>query len=120
VTRDVRTRRGQVGYGGAVTGHNPRLIDIFAVLRPGPAAERAVPEDLSWMDRGRCAETFPDAFFPEKGGSTREAKRVCRNCEVRAECLEYALEHGDESWARHGIWGGMSAEERRRLKRAAA
>lgn len=77
-------------------------------------------EDLGWQDRALCAETDPEAFFPEKGGSTREAKRVCRSCEVRAECLEYVLEHGDESWARHGIWGGMSAEERRHLKRAAA
>ena len=62
-----------------------------------------------------CAQTDPEAFFPEKGGSTREAKRVCRGCEVRAECLEYALEHDE----RFGIWGGLSERERRRLKREA-
>src|SRR5215472_6468427 len=50
-------------------------------------------DDQSWQDRALCAQTDPEAFFPEKGGSTREAKRVCRGCEVRAECLEYALEH---------------------------
>jgi WhiB family redox-sensing transcriptional regulator len=116
VTRDVRTRRNQAGVGGAVTGHNDRLIDIFAVLRPRPVAERTAPEDLSWMDRALCPETDPDAFFPEKGGSTREAKRVCRSCEVRAECLEYALGRDE----RFGIWGGMSERERRRLKRQAA
>ncbi len=49
-------------------------------------------EDLGWQDRALCAQTDPEAFFPEKGGSTREAKQVCRSCEVRAECLEYALE----------------------------
>ena len=48
--------------------------------------------EQSWQDRALCAQTDPEAFFPEKGGSTREAKRVCRSCEVRAECLEYALE----------------------------
>ena len=72
--------------------------------------------DLGWQDRALCAQTDPEAFFPEKGGSTREAKRVCRSCEVRAECLEYALEHG-ERW---GIWGGLSERERRRVKREAA
>ena len=72
-------------------------------------------EELTWQDRALCAQTDPEAFFPEKGGSTREAKRVCRSCEVRAECLEYALEHDE----RFGIWGGTSERERRRLKRQA-
>ena len=72
-------------------------------------------EELDWQDKALCAQTDPEAFFPEKGGSTREAKRVCRSCEVRAECLEYALEHDE----RFGIWGGMSERERRRLKRQA-
>jgi WhiB family transcriptional regulator, redox-sensing transcriptional regulator len=47
--------------------------------------------DLSWQERALCAQTDPEAFFPEKGGSTREAKRVCLSCDVRSECLEYAL-----------------------------
>lgn len=71
--------------------------------------------ELGWQDRSLCSQTDPDAFFPEKGGSTREAKRVCRSCEVRAECLEYALENDE----RFGIWGGLSERERRRLKREA-
>jgi WhiB family transcriptional regulator, redox-sensing transcriptional regulator len=71
--------------------------------------------EVSWQDRALCAQTDPEAFFPEKGGSTREAKRVCRSCEVRAECLDYALEHDE----RFGIWGGLSERERRRLKRQA-
>jgi WhiB family redox-sensing transcriptional regulator len=70
---------------------------------------------IAWQDRALCAQTDPEAFFPEKGGSTREAKRVCRGCEVRAECLEYALENDE----RFGIWGGLSERERRRLKRQA-
>ncbi|GAB91066.1 putative WhiB family regulatory protein [Gordonia rhizosphera NBRC 16068] len=66
-----------------------------------------------WQERALCAQTDPEAFFPEKGGSTREAKRICQGCEVKAECLEFAL-HNDE---RFGIWGGLSERERRRLKR---
>ena len=42
-------------------------------------------DELGWQDRALCAQTDPEAFFPEKGGSTREAKRVCRSCEVRAD-----------------------------------
>ena len=65
---------------------------------------------------GRCApQTDPEAFFPEKGGSTREAKKVCLSCDVRGECLEYALAHDE----RFGIWGGLSERERRRLKKSA-
>jgi WhiB family redox-sensing transcriptional regulator len=66
-----------------------------------------------WQERALCAQTDPEAFFPEKGGSTREAKRICAGCEVRAECLEYALAFDE----RFGIWGGLSERERRRLKR---
>ena len=68
---------------------------------------------LGWQERALCAQTDPEAFFPEKGGSTREAKRVCQTCEVQTECLEYALEKDE----RFGIWGGLSERERRRLRR---
>lgn len=74
------------------------------------------PDDdgvLGWQERALCAQTDPEAFFPEKGGSTREAKKVCTSCEVRAECLEYALANDE----RFGIWGGLSERERRKIKR---
>ncbi len=71
------------------------------------------PEDPGWQELALCAQTDPEAFFPEKGGSTREAKRVCMSCDVRQECLEYALANDE----RFGIWGGLSERERRRLKR---
>ena len=69
-------------------------------------------DDNAWRLQALCAETDPEAFFPDKGGSTREAKRVCTGCDVRAECLEFALT-SDE---RFGIWGGLSERERRRLR----
>lgn len=72
-------------------------------------------EEQEWQERALCAQTDPEAFFPEKGGSTREAKRICQGCDVRAECLEYALAHDE----RFGIWGGLSERERRKLKKRA-
>jgi WhiB family redox-sensing transcriptional regulator len=72
-------------------------------------------DESGWQERALCAQTDPEAFFPEKGGSTREAKRVCLTCDVRGECLEYALENDE----RFGIWGGMSERERRKLKKRA-
>ncbi len=69
---------------------------------------------LAWQRDALCAQTDPEAFFPEKGGSTREAKAVCQSCTVRAQCLEYALANDE----RFGIWGGLSERERRKIRRA--
>lgn len=69
--------------------------------------------ELAWQADALCAQTDPEAFFPEKGGSTRDAKKVCSACTVRSECLEYALKNDE----RFGIWGGMSERERRRLRK---
>ncbi len=71
---------------------------------------------LGWQTDALCAQTDPEAFFPEKGGSTRDAKRICTSCQVSAECLEYALQNDE----RFGIWGGLSERERRKLKRRAS
>ena len=73
-------------------------------------------ETQPWASKAKCLQAEPDTFFPEKGGSTREAKRICSGCPVREECLEYALANDE----RFGIWGGMSERERRRLKRLAS
>ena len=87
-------------------------------IRLGMPGTRPAVEDegaLSWQADALCSQTDPEAFFPEKGGSTRDAKRVCSSCEVRTECLEYALANDE----RFGIWGGLSERERRRLRRRA-
>lgn len=73
-------------------------------------------EQLPWASDAKCLNADPDVFFPEKGGSTREAKRICAECPVRVECLEHALTEDE----RFGIWGGMSERERRKLKRVAS
>lgn len=80
-----------------------------------PGVRQADDTVLAWQADALCAQTDPEAFFPEKGGSTREAKKVCDGCEVRAQCLEYALENDE----RFGIWGGLSERERRKLRRGA-
>jgi WhiB family redox-sensing transcriptional regulator len=67
---------------------------------------------LEWMDMGLCRQADPESFFPDMGGSSREAKQVCAACDVRAECLSYALTND----IRQGIWGGLSAHQRRRLE----
>lgn len=67
-----------------------------------------------WSPEALCAQTDPEAFFPEKGGSPKVAKKVCVGCPVRPECLEYALATDQ----RFGVWGGMSEGQRRKLRKA--
>jgi WhiB family transcriptional regulator, redox-sensing transcriptional regulator len=83
------------------------------VRLPHPVLNEA---NQDWKDLGRCAEVDGDIFFPAKGESNLEAKLVCRMCEVRARCLDYALDN-DETF---GIWGGMSERQRRKVRRMAA
>lgn len=69
-------------------------------------------EPTPWAAHAACANTSPDLFFPDKGGSTAAARAVCATCPVTTECLDYALR-----WRiPHGIWGGTSERERRRLR----
>ena len=92
---------------------DPVLLGMPGVRRPdAPAEEESA---LGWQTDALCAQTDPEAFFPEKGGSTRDAKRICAGCDVRAECLDYALQNDE----RFGIWGALSERERRKLKRRA-
>lgn len=72
--------------------------------------------DERWRELALCQQVDPDAFFPEKGANPAVAKKVCRECEVRVECLDYALTHRE----RYGIWGGLSENERRGLLRKAS
>src|SRR4051794_33995119 len=67
-----------------------------------------------WRERALCAETDPEAFFPEKGGSTREAKKVCTGCEVRAE----GRENGRANNGAFAFWAGLSDPDGRRLRGA--
>ncbi|GAA4187913.1 hypothetical protein GCM10022219_01330 [Microbacterium oryzae] len=92
------------------------FVDPVELGVPGVRPPTAEETALAWQSDALCAQTDPEAFFPEKGGSTRDAKRICATCDVRAECLEYALQNDE----RFGIWGGLSERERRKLKRQAS
>jgi hypothetical protein len=67
----------------------------------------------TWKLKGLCAQTDPDIFFPEKGAPTSRAMAVCMACEVRAQCLEYAMQNNE----RFGVWGGLSESKRRELRK---
>ena len=69
-----------------------------------------------WHYSALCAQTDPEAFFPERGASTKDAKRICGRCPVQDECLDWALHH-DEKF---GVWGGTSEQDRRKIKRRLA
>jgi WhiB family transcriptional regulator, redox-sensing transcriptional regulator len=73
---------------------------------------------MDWRHIAACRDEDPELFFPI--GNTgpallqiEEAKSVCRRCPVREECLQFALESGQDA----GVWGGLSEDERRALKR---
>lgn len=67
--------------------------------------------DIDWQMDAACSGTDVEVFYPEKGESPKPAKRICRRCPVRADCLEYAIDDP------HGVWGGTSDRERRRLRK---
>jgi hypothetical protein len=74
-------------------------------------ALRAIANRETWQERALCSQTDPELFFPDKGQSPRHAKTICRQCDVRLECLDYALRNNE----RFGVWGGTTDYQRSRL-----
>jgi len=101
-------------------------IEIRTSNRADPRPKKLLVEDAppavsDWRHLAACRNTDADAFFPI--GNTgpallmiEDAKAVCRDCPVRDNCLNWAIEHGEDA----GVWGGMSEDERRALKRSTA
>ena len=79
----------------------------------GKLIEALAEGELAWQDYANCRGADADLFFPERGASTRKAKAICNACDVKAECLDFAIVQGEK----FGIWGGMSERERRRVRR---
>jgi WhiB family redox-sensing transcriptional regulator len=98
---------GSAEPGGATETQRP---DIAVALMGGNDLAAA---DGAWRELALCAQVDPELWFPEKGESPAAAKLLCGRCEVRAECLELALETNEQ----FGIWGGLSSKERRGLRR---
>lgn len=98
----------------------PRVSDeatfeaLMAGVLPDPAAEQTV----NWRSSASCKDTSPDLFFPvgQTGPAIEHianAKAVCETCDVQIECLEYALMTNQDA----GIWGGLTEDERRKIRR---
>jgi WhiB family redox-sensing transcriptional regulator len=69
--------------------------------------------DTDWMALGKCRKLAPSVFFPNNGAGVEQARQICAGCPVKEPCLEYALYHRID----HGVWGGASERERRRIAR---
>jgi WhiB family redox-sensing transcriptional regulator len=67
----------------------------------------------TWRDDAPCGQVDPELWFPEKGRQAREAMAICASCDVRRQCLEYALTHCET-----GIWGGTTDRERMQMRNA--
>ncbi|MFD5101790.1 WhiB family transcriptional regulator [Streptomyces albidochromogenes] len=92
-----------------------------SIVRTSYAPSADLPVNTNWRDRSACREEDPELFFPI--GNTgpallqiEEAKAVCRRCPVMETCLQWAMENGEDA----GVWGGLSEDERRSMKRRAA
>lgn len=75
---------------------------------------QALPDDdtpHAWMSQGNCRQYDPSTFFPSDGVGVDRARAICKTCPVIDNCLEYALDEHIE----HGVWGGCSERERRRI-----
>lgn len=73
--------------------------------------------DESWRDDAACFEVGDYPFFPSNEESVEPAKKLCRACPVRVQCLNFALSLEDNP---AGVWGGTSVRERRRMRERAA
>lgn len=109
-------------------GDAAEMQDVYAVprensLRDKPAksghtvinsADPSLKPKLeeNWQDGANCLGVDPDIFFPERGASVVEAKKVCRGCVVKEQCLEFALQNSEK----FGIWGGLSERQRRTIR----
>ncbi|QAU07207.1 WhiB family transcription factor [Gordonia phage Asapag] len=102
----IDDKKQALGSADAIPGtnllnRNRNVSDILASISTRPR----------WHIDAPCSQADADAWFPEKGESTANAKRVCMGCDVRTTCLEWALEHKEK----FGVWGGLSELERRHL-----
>lgn len=89
--------------------------EAIAELNGRPSSLATAPpdpdSDSAWMADGNCRLHPPATFFPSDGVGVDKARKICRDCPVMGRCLEYALEERID----HGVWGGCSERERRRI-----
>ncbi len=71
--------------------------------------------DVDWRKGAACNGVDSEIFFPasEEPPAAARAKEICAECPVQEACLQYALSTNQAA----GVWGGLDANERRRLRR---
>lgn len=86
---------------------------LLGVGRTAPQSVRIATSE-PWMAEAACRTVDPELFYPPPGqnGVVAAAKSICRSCPVQLDCLRFAVDNREP----HGIWGGLSANERRRLR----
>lgn len=84
----------------------------YTVARPFDDRQSERPTD--WRDDAACIEVGPDAFFPGKGESPADALRMCAGCDVREQCLAFAVADPTID----GIWGGTTPKQRQAIRAA--
>ena len=89
---------------------------MSALLGVAQRRNRKPQRPLEWQHNAPCRDVDPEIFFPTATNSHGTAKRICRGCEIRSECLQYALDNRE----RYGVWGGMGEKQRRKLLKAGA
>lgn len=90
-----------------------KAFDQFIRFGENDPTESFIYERPAWQALGACAGIDPELFYPKRGESTREAKRVCSGCPVKQECLEFAVDNSEK----FGIWGGLSERQRREIRK---
>jgi WhiB family transcriptional regulator, redox-sensing transcriptional regulator len=91
-------------YEAIIEGYEPEDDEI--------AVKRTWEPPPAWMDFAACASSDPEAWYPDTGDPAVRARKICwTRCPVQLLCLDYAIEHNE----RHGIWGGLSREQRDQL-----
>jgi WhiB family transcriptional regulator, redox-sensing transcriptional regulator len=93
---------------------NPSSHTPVSAAADAPVSEGWADVPEAWMAHGVCRTIDPAMFFPSDGSGVERARRICATCSVTADCLAYALRERID----HGVWGGTSERERRRILRA--
>lgn len=94
----------------------PRIHPRKPIKESHPKLLNILGSDIDldeWRIHGNCVGVDPEVFYPERGKPTKQAKEICSKCIVQKHCALEALENNEK----HGIWGGLSERERRRIRR---
>lgn len=94
------------------------IPELFTKLSSAPLSSAEIIlgsryESEEWKLDGVCRTVDPDMWFPEPPNSGFQAKKLCVRCPVKDECLDYAMTNNEK----FGVWGGLSAHERKKLRR---